>query len=196
MVITQCSEATKAKLEARDDWRAMNGERDLVQLLKAIKSLMHLQVQDCSHDGLTAFESLKALFSIRQLRHEVTAENRKWFLAASEVLEHVKVSFGSKVTFDTDHTEDGVVLHLPCGRTGRFQPMSQGMYATQFLDAAALKTFVGLGACSWRPSAGATALGGYAHHRDRRREQATLYQTRGQAGRACSASPDSIALFK
>lgn len=95
VAIGQCSEATKAKLEARSDWDGIKGEHNLVKLLKAIKSLMHNQIQDGRYDGLTAFESLKALMNIKQQRHEETAAYRKRFLAATEVLEHVVIAFGA-----------------------------------------------------------------------------------------------------
>lgn len=94
IVIGQCSEATKAKLEAIDDWDDINGEHNLVQLLKAVKSLMHNQIQGGRHAGLTAYESLRALLSIRQQRHEETAHYRKRFTAARDVLEHVGMAFG------------------------------------------------------------------------------------------------------
>lgn len=112
VTLGQCSQATKAKLEAREDWEGMKSEHNLVRLLKAIKSLLHNQLQNDRHAGITAYGSIKALFNVRQVSHEETVEYRKRFTAATEVLEHVGVTFGAmfqgmaddvlKSQYDTD----------------------------------------------------------------------------------------------
>lgn len=95
VALGQCSQATNAKLEAREDWENMKSEHNLVHLLKAIKSLLHNQLQNDRHSGITAYDSLKTVFKVRQARHEETAEYRKRFSAATEVLEHVGITFGA-----------------------------------------------------------------------------------------------------
>lgn len=95
VILGQCSEATKAKLEAREDWESINEEHQLVNLLKAVKSLLHNQLENDRYEGLTAYESLKSLMHTRQQRYEDTSEYRKRFTAATEVLEHIGISFGA-----------------------------------------------------------------------------------------------------
>lgn len=95
MVIGQSSEATKAKLEAREDWEETNRDHDLVSLLKSINSLMHNQMQNDRYTSLAAYESIRSIINIRQHRHEETADYRKRFTAAVEVLEHIDVAFGA-----------------------------------------------------------------------------------------------------
>ena len=95
VVYGQCSEATKAKLEARSDWEETNRDHNLVALLKSINSLMHNQLENDRHAGLTAYESLRTLMGIRQQRHEETADYRRRFTSATEVLEHIGISFGA-----------------------------------------------------------------------------------------------------
>lgn len=55
-------QATKAKLEARDDWAEVKSGHDVVSLLKALKSLLHNQLQNDCHAGITAYESVRSLF--------------------------------------------------------------------------------------------------------------------------------------
>lgn len=96
VVLAQCSQATEAKLEARDDRDTMKSKHDLVGLLKALKSLLHNQLQNDSYSGMTAYESTRSLFRVRQARHEKTTEYRKRFRAAAEVLDHVGVTLGAQ----------------------------------------------------------------------------------------------------
>lgn len=93
--IGQYSEATKAKLEARDDLESIHQEHGLVKILKAIKSQLHKQLENDKHEGLTAYDSLKEPMETRQHQHEDTLEYRKHFTAAVEVLEHIGVTFGA-----------------------------------------------------------------------------------------------------
>lgn len=58
-----------------------------------MKSLLHNQLQDAYHAGITDYESFKALFKLRRAWYEETAQYRKRFLAVTEVLEHVGISF-------------------------------------------------------------------------------------------------------
>lgn len=90
VVIGQCSEETKAKLEVRSNWHEINKEHNLVRLLKSIKSLMNNQLQNDRHAGLTAYDSFRALMSIRKQCNEQTAYYRKRFTAATE---HIGIAF-------------------------------------------------------------------------------------------------------
>lgn len=65
----------------------------MVKLLKKIKSLLHNQLQNDFHAGVTAYESLRELFRERQARYEKIAEYHKRFTSATEVLDHVGVTF-------------------------------------------------------------------------------------------------------
>ena len=111
VVLGQCCDATKAKLKALEQWDDIDVENDLTGILKAIKSLMHNQLQVGRKPQLTAYESLRAFMNVRQQRHEATAEYLERFTAARDVLEHVGLSFGAmfqKIADDLLDSEYGV----------------------------------------------------------------------------------------
>lgn len=83
-------------MEARNDWGDINKEKHLVEPLKAVKSLMHNQLQNDGCAGLTAYDSLKTLMGIRQQLHEDTKDYRKSSAAAAEVVEHIWIALGPK----------------------------------------------------------------------------------------------------
>lgn len=74
VVIEQFYEAIKVKREAGEHWRDINREHNRVRLFKAVKSLMHNQMQNDVHPRLTAYESIGALINIRQQRYKETAQ--------------------------------------------------------------------------------------------------------------------------
>lgn len=108
IVLGQCSEAMKAKLEGQDDWEDIHEKHDLLQLLKSIKVWM-LNQQSDRNPVLSTYSAIAGMFKIRQNRHEELPEFRKRFVAAKEVLEHIGVSMGAALTKITDCalTKDG-----------------------------------------------------------------------------------------
>lgn len=82
----QCSEAAKAKLEAKEDWSTVKFGQNLIKLLNTIQSLMRSQIETNQQVGLTAFELLKTLMNVKQNRDEETADYRKHFIATADVL--------------------------------------------------------------------------------------------------------------
>lgn len=93
VVLGQCSEAMKAKIEGQDNWEIIHREHDLVKLLKSIKVWM-LNQQGARSPVQATYSSLMAVFRMRQNRHEELIEFRKRFVAATQVLEHIGVKFG------------------------------------------------------------------------------------------------------
>lgn len=94
VVLGQCSEAMKAKLEGQSDWKDIHSEHNLVKLLKSIKVWM-LNQQGSRSPSVITCSALAAVFRIRQNRHEELIEFRKKFVAATQVLEHVGINLGS-----------------------------------------------------------------------------------------------------
>lgn len=94
VVLGQCSEPLKAKLEAQDDWETINNEHDLVKLLKSIKVWM-LNQQSTKNPVVAAYGSIIAMTRVRQGRYESLIEYRKRFVAAAQVLDHIEIDMGA-----------------------------------------------------------------------------------------------------
>lgn len=94
VVLGQCSEPLKAKLEAQDDWETINNEHNLVKLLKSIKVWM-LNQQSTKNPVVAAYGSIIALTRVRQGRYESLMGYRKRFIAAAQVLDHIEVDMGA-----------------------------------------------------------------------------------------------------
>lgn len=97
IVLGQCSEAMKAKLEGQDDWEEMNSKHDLITLLKSIKVWMLNQQAD-RNPVLSTYSAVAAVFKLKQQRHEELSEFRKRFTAAVDVLKHIGVDLGAGLT--------------------------------------------------------------------------------------------------
>lgn len=96
IVLGQCSDPMKAKLEGQEDWEEINTEHNLVKLLKNIKVWM-LNQQGSKSPVVAAYSSIIALTRVRQNRHESLMDYRKRFIAASQVLEHIEVDLGTSL---------------------------------------------------------------------------------------------------
>lgn len=93
IVIGQCYEALKVKLEGQSDWLTIHKEKDLVKLLKSIKVWM-LNQQGERNPVLSTYHSIASLFRMRQHRNEELPDFKRRFEAAVDVLEHIGVTFG------------------------------------------------------------------------------------------------------
>lgn len=97
VILGQCSEAMKAKLESEDNWKTVYTDHDMVKLLKSIKVWM-LNQQGDRNPVVSTYSAVNALFRIRQSRHEELPDYRKRFAAVVDVLAHIGVSLGSSLT--------------------------------------------------------------------------------------------------
>lgn len=67
IVLGQCSETMKTKLEGQDDWEYIEDERNLVSLLKNIKVWM-LNQQETKSPPMSTVNSIMAMFRVRRGR--------------------------------------------------------------------------------------------------------------------------------
>lgn len=93
VVLGQCSESMKAKLEGQEDWESIYDAHNLVELLKGVKAWM-LNQQGARSPVMATYSSLAAIFRLKQARHEDLVEYRKRYTAATQVLDHVGVKLG------------------------------------------------------------------------------------------------------
>lgn len=96
VVLGQCSEALKAKLDWQDDWDSINKDHVLVKLMKSIKARM-LNQQEDRNATLSTYSTISTLFRLCQRQHENLADYRKRFVATRDVLEHFDVFLGGGI---------------------------------------------------------------------------------------------------
>lgn len=95
VMIGQCSWATERQDEVRNNWKELKSKQNVVKWLKAIKTLLHNQLQNECHTRITAYESVSATFRVQQAQHEETAEYCRHFTAATKILQRVGVTFSA-----------------------------------------------------------------------------------------------------
>lgn len=91
IILWQCSEAMKAKLEGQDDLDTVNNNHDLVAQLKNVK-VWTLNQQSDRSSVLSTYFAITTLFQMRQQHHEDLTEFRKTFMATADVLKHIMCS--------------------------------------------------------------------------------------------------------
>ena len=90
VVLGQCDEPLKAKLEGQEDWEDIFSQDNLVELMKSIKKWL-INQQGSKSPMTTMAVALETLIRVKQGRFESLTEYRRKFVAASDVLKHIGV---------------------------------------------------------------------------------------------------------
>lgn len=87
LILGQCTQAVKNKLEERKDWKDIKADHDPLKLLETIKQITQ-DYQDNKYPVVSAVRSLLALFTIRQNENEHFTEYLKRFKNTQDVMEN------------------------------------------------------------------------------------------------------------
>ena len=107
LILGQCTQGVKNKLEARRDWEELESEHDPIQLLQAIKAITQ-DYQDSKYPIASIYKALTTLFNIRQEEKEGLSAYIKRFKNAQDIMEaqHGKLDLMQYVTKMDDYEED------------------------------------------------------------------------------------------
>ena len=86
LVLGQCTDYLRSRLEGQDKWEATSNERDLIGLLKSIKSLSHKYNEDTEYHHIAYHTLLRRFMLFRQGDYS-NSEYKQRFNEQIEVLE-------------------------------------------------------------------------------------------------------------
>ena len=86
LILGQCTQGVKNKLEARQNWRELEEEHNPINLLKAIKEITQ-DYQDSKYPIASIYKSLATLFNIKQDEKEGLTAYTKRFKTAQDIME-------------------------------------------------------------------------------------------------------------
>lgn len=90
IVLGQCSDRIKGKLERQNDWENMSDDFNLVKILKNAKAWM-LNQQGSKSQMMANYTPVIVLCRVRPNTFENNIDYRKHFAAAAQVLDHTEV---------------------------------------------------------------------------------------------------------
>ncbi len=107
LILGQCTQGVKNKLEARRDWQTLEEEHSPIDLLKAIKEITQ-DYQDSRYPIASIYKSLSTLFNIKQDEKESLSAYIKRFKNAQDIMEtqHGKLELLSYITKLDEYNEN------------------------------------------------------------------------------------------
>ena len=107
LILGQCTQAVKNKLEAKENWQEIETEHDPIVLLRAIKAITQ-DYQDSKYPIASIHRSIANLVNIKQGETESLAAYTKRFRTVKDLMEaqHGKLDLAVYVIKQEDYDED------------------------------------------------------------------------------------------